>query len=183
MRVLSNIAIEAKQRELLVIMDAKRGDIGTTAQAYAEAWLGPDAIFGADALTLNPYLGFDSLEPFIRQAQQTLSGVFILVRTSNPGSADMQQLMIDGKPIWAHMAAGLAEMVKEQTDPTCNMSSVGVVVGATGPKDALAVRDLLPTAPFLIPGYGTQGAKSEEALSGLTAVSYTHLTLPTILLV
>ena len=168
LRVLSNLAIEAKHRELLVIMDAKRGDIGTTAQAYAEAWLGPDAIFAADALTLNPYLGFDSLEPFIRQAQQTLSGVFILVRTSNPGSADLQQLMIDGKPTWAHMAAGLAEMVKEQTDPTCNMSSVGVVVGATGPKDALAVRDLLPTAPFLIPGYGAQGAKSEEALSGLT---------------
>ncbi len=169
LRVLSNIAIEAKQRELLVIMDAKRGDIGTTAQAYAEAWLGPDAIFGADALTLNPYLGFDSLEPFIRQARQTLSGVFILVRTSNPGSADLQQLMIDGKPSWAHTAAGLVEMVKEQTDPTCNMSSVGVVIGATGPKDALAVRDLLPTAPFLIPGYGAQGARAEEALSGLTA--------------
>ena len=169
LRVLSNLAIEAKQRELLVIMDAKRGDIGTTAQAYAEAWLGPDAIFAADALTLNPYLGFDSLEPFIRQARQTLSGVFILVRTSNPGSADLQQLMIDGKPTWAHVAAGLVEMVKEQTDPTCNMSSVGVVVGATGPRDALALRDLLPTAPFLIPGYGAQGARAEEALSGLTA--------------
>ena len=169
LRILSNLAIEAKQRELLVIMDAKRGDIGTTAQAYAEAWLGPDAIFAADALTLNPYLGFDSLEPFIRQAQQTLSGVFILIRTSNPGSADLQQLMIDGKPTWAHLAAGLAEMVKEQTDPTCNMSSVGVVVGATGPRDALAMRDLLPTAPFLIPGYGAQGARAEEALSGLTA--------------
>ena len=67
------------------------------------------------------------------------------------------------------MAAELAEIVKEQTDPTCNMSSVGVVVGATGPKHALAVRDLLPTAPFLIPGYGAQGARAEEALSGLTA--------------
>ena len=168
LRILSRLAIEAKQRELLVIMDAKRGDIGTTAQAYAEAWLGPDAIFAADALTLNPYMGFDSLEPFIRQARQTLSGVFILVRTSNPGSADLQQLMIDSKPTWAHLTAGLAEMVKEQTDPTCNMSSVGVVVGATGPRDALAVRDLLPTAPFLIPGYGAQGARAEEALSGLT---------------
>jgi len=77
--------------------------------------------------------------------------------------------MIDSKPIWGHMAVGLAGLVKEQTDPTCNMSSVGVVVGATGPKDALAVRDLLPTAPFLIPGYGAQGARAEEALSGLTA--------------
>ena len=169
LRVLSRLAIEAKQRELLVIMDAKRGDIGTTAQAYAEAWLGPEAIFAADALTLNPYLGFDSLEPFIHRAQQTLSGVFILVRTSNHGSADLQQLIIDGKPTWAHVAAGLVEIVKEQTDPTCNLSSVGVVMGATGPKDALAVRNLLPTAPFLIPGYGAQGASAEEALIGLTA--------------
>ena len=114
LRILSRLAIEAKQRELLVIMDAKRGDIGTTAQAYAEAWLGPDAIFAADAMTLNPYLGFESLEPFIHRARQTLSGVFILARTSNPGSADLQQLMIDGKPAWAHVAVGLEKMVKEQ---------------------------------------------------------------------
>ena len=170
-RVLASLAAEAKNRELLVIMDAKRGDIGTTAQAYAEVWLGPEAIFKADALTLNPYLGYDSLEPFIRRAQQTLSGVFILVRTSNPGSADLQQLLIDGKPNWAHMAAGLEKMVKEQTDPSCDLSSVGVVMGATGPEDALAVRKLLPAAPFLIPGYGAQGARAEEALSGLLQIN------------
>ena len=169
LRVLARLAAEAKHRELLVIMDAKRGDIGTTAQAYAEAWLGPEAIFSADALTVNPYLGYDSLEPFIRRAQQTLSGVFILIRTSNPGSADLQQLLIDGKPTWTHMAAGLGEMVKEQIDPSCDLSSVGIVMGATGPEDAIAVRKLLPAAPFLIPGYGTQGARAEEALSGLTA--------------
>lgn len=169
LRVLASLSAEAKHRELLVIMDAKRGDIGTTAQAYAEAWLGPEAIFAADALTLNPYLGLDSLEPFIRRAQQTLSGVFILVRTSNPGSADLQQLLINGKPTWAHLAAGLGGMVKEQFDPSCDLSSVGVVVGATGPEDAMAVRKLLPAAPFLIPGYGSQGASAKEALSGLTA--------------
>ena len=169
LRVLASLAAEAKHRELLVIMDAKRGDIGTTAQAYAEAWLGPEAIFAADALTLNPYLGYESLAPFIRRAQQTQSGVFILIRTSNSGSADLQQLLIDGKPVWAHMAAGLGEMVKEQIDPSCDLSSVGIVMGATGPEDALAVRKLLPAAPFLIPGYGAQGARAEEALSGLTA--------------
>ena len=167
--VLASLAAEAKNRELIVIMDAKRGDIGTTAQAYAEAWLGPEAIFKADALTLNPYLGYDSLEPFIRRAQQTLSGVFILVRTSNPGSADLQQLLIDGKPAWAHMAVGLEKMVAEQIDQSCDLSSVGIVMGATGPGDALAVRKLLPAAPFLIPGYGAQGARAEEAVSGLTA--------------
>lgn len=169
LRVLANLAAEAKHRELLVIMDAKRGDIGTTAQAYAEAWLGPEAMFAADAITINPYLGFDSIEPFIRRAQQTLSGVFVLIRTSNLGTADLQQLLTDGKPIWAHMAAGLGEIVKEQVDPTCALSSVGIVMGATGPEDALAVRKLLPAAPFLIPGFGAQGAKAEEALSGLIA--------------
>lgn len=168
-RVLADLASEARHRNLLVIMDAKRGDIGTTAQAYAEAWLGPEAIFSADALTLNPYLGFDSLEPFLRQAEETLSGVFILVRTSNPGGADLQQLQIDNKPVWAHAAAGLAKIVEEQIDPSCDLSSVGIVMGATGPEDSLAARQLLPAAPFLIPGYGAQGAGAEEALSGLTA--------------
>ena len=169
LRVLVELSSAAKQRDLLVIMDGKRSDIGTTAQAYAEAWLGPEALFAADALTINPYLGFDSLEPFLRRAKQTLSGVFVLVRTSNFGSADLQQQQIEGKAVWAHVAAGLAEAVRDQTDPSCGLSSVGIVMGATGPKDALSVRKLLPNAPFLIPGYGAQGANAAEALVGLKA--------------
>ena len=169
LRVLAELSCAAKQRDLLVIMDGKRGDIGTTAQAYAEAWLGPKALFAADALTINPYLGFDSLEPFLSRAKQTLSGVFILVRTSNFGSADLQQQQIGGKTVWEHIAAGLAESVRDQTDPSCGLSSVGIVMGATGPEDALSVRQLLPNTPFLIPGYGAQGAKAKEALAGLTA--------------
>ena len=153
LRVLVELSSAAKQRDLLVIMDGKRSDIGTTAQAYAEAWLGPEALFAADALTINPYLGFDSLEPFISKAKQTMSGIFILVRTSNAGSADLQQQEIHGGPVWAHIAAGLSEAVTEQTDPSCDLSSIGIVMGATGPEDALSVRPL-PTAPFLIPGYG-----------------------------
>jgi orotidine-5'-phosphate decarboxylase len=168
LRILAKLSASAKQRDLLVIMDGKRGDIGTTAQAYAEAWLGSEALFAADALTINPYLGFDSLEPFLSRTKQTQSGVFILVRTSNPGSADLQQQQIEGRPVWAHMAARLAEAVSDQTDPSCELSSVGIVMGATGPEDALAVRQLLPAAPFLIPGYGIQGAGAAEALSGLT---------------
>ncbi len=169
LRILANLSAAARQRNLLVIMDGKRGDIGTTAQAYAEAWLGPEALFAADAMTINPYLGFDALEPFLSRAKQTLSGVFILIRTSNPGSTDLQQQQIEGRSVWAHMAAGLAEAVRDQTDPSCSMSSVGIVMGATGPEDALSARQLLPTAPFLIPGYGAQGAGAAEALSGLTA--------------
>lgn len=169
LRVLADLSSAAKQRDLLVIMDGKRGDIGTTAQAYAEAWLGPEALFAADALTINPYLGFDSLEPFLSRAKQTLSGVFVLVRTSNFGSADLQQQQIDGRTVWAHIAAGLAEAVRDQTDSSCELSSVGIVMGATGPEDALSVRQLLPNAPLLIPGYGAQGAKAGEALAGLKA--------------
>ena len=169
LRILANLSAEAKQRNLLVIMDGKRGDIGTTAEAYADAWLGPQALFGADALTINPYLGFDSLEPFLNRARQTLSGVFVLVRTSNPGSADLQQQRIEGRPLWAHLAAGLEKAVIEQTDTSCDLSSVGIVMGATGPADALAVRQLLPAAPFLIPGYGAQGAGAAQALSALIA--------------
>ena len=169
LRILAELSAAARQRNLLVIMDGKRGDIGTTAQAYAEAWLGPEAPFAADALTINPYLGFDSLEPFLSRAKQTLSGVFILVRTSNPGSADLQQQQIEGRSVWTHIAAELAEAVRDQTDPSCALSSVGIVMGATGPEDALSARQLLPAAPFLIPGYGAQGAAAAEALNGLTA--------------
>ena len=95
-----------------------------------------------------------------------MSGIFILVRTSNAGSADLQQQEIHGGPVWAHIAAGLSEAVTEQTDPSCDLSSIGIVMGATGPEDALSVRQLLPTAPFLIPGYGAQGAMSCGALAG-----------------
>ena len=167
LQILAEAAAVAQMRGLLVIMDAKRGDIDTTAEAYAEAWLGPQAAFASDALTVNPYLGFDSLEPFINQAEQTRSGLFILIRTSNKGSADVQQRPSEGKAIWAHLADGLAPYVDRLTDPATGLSSVGIVVGATGPEDARAVRRCLPAAPFLIPGYGAQGASAQDALSGL----------------
>lgn len=165
--VLADAAAEARRRGLLVIMDAKRGDIGSTAQAYADAWLGPQALFPSDALTVNPYLGFDSLEPFFSTAEQTGSGLFVLVRTSNQGSADLQQKQAGDKTIWAHLAAGLAPYVDRQTDPASGLSSVGIVVGATGPEEARLIRTMLPSAPFLIPGYGAQGAGAEDALAGL----------------
>ncbi len=167
MQILAEAAKHARERGLLVIMDAKRGDIGSTAQAYAEAWLGPQALFASDALTVNPYLGFDSLEPFMSRAEDTKSGLFILVRTSNKGSADLQQLEAEGKSVWAHLAAGLAPYIDRLIDRPSGLSSLGIVVGATGPDEARAVRQMLPAAPFLIPGYGAQGASADDALAGL----------------
>lgn len=181
MVILAEIARTAQQQGLLVIMDAKRGDIGSTARAYAAGWLGPDAAFASDALTINPYLGMDSLEPFFTQAAKTQSGLFVLVRTSNKGSADIQQQVLataDGSdmPLYAHIAQQLAPYIDAATDPQTGLSDIGIVAGATGPAEALALRDYLPSAPFLIPGYGAQGASAAEACAGLIRREEGYLT-------
>ena len=181
MAVLAEIARTAQQHGLLVIMDAKRGDIGSTARAYAAGWLGHDAAFASDALTVNPYLGMDSLEPFFTQAAKTRSGLFVLVRTSNKGSADIQQQVLTTadsltQPVYAHIAQRLAPYIDAATDPQTGLSDIGIVAGATGPAEALALRELLPTAPFLIPGYGAQGASAAEACAGLIRRQEGYLT-------
>lgn len=176
MRVLADIARKARAASLLVIMDAKRGDIGSTAEAYASAWLGPDALFPSDALTVNPYLGLDSLMPFITQASAVGAGLFILARTSNVGSRDLQQLDAGGTPIWAHLARLIAPVVTDNLDAIAGFSSIGIVAGATGPDEARALRTELPTAPFLIPGYGAQGASATDALAGLIRDNQNKLT-------
>ena len=181
MAVLAEIARTAQQHGLLVIMDAKRGDIGSTARAYAAGWLGHDAAFASDALTVNPYLGMDSLEPFFTQAAKTRSGLFVLVRTSNKGSADIQQQVLTTadsltQPVYAHIAQRLAPYIDAATDPQTGLSDIGIVAGATGPAEALALRELLPTAPFLIPGYGEQGASAAEACAGLIRRQEGYLT-------
>ena len=103
MEVLQQIGESARSAGLLVIMDAKRGDIGSTSNAYADAWLGEDAAFYCDALTVNPFLGLDTLEPFIEQATLENSGLFILLKTSNSGSSDFQGLYSNDKPIYQHL--------------------------------------------------------------------------------
>ena len=159
----------------LVIMDAKRGDIGTTAEAYASAWLGSDSFFAADALTVNPFLGYDSLVPFLRRADITGSGLFILTRTSNEGAADLQLRPCyseynkdknNNMPLYLHLGHSLAPLIAKRDDD-CGLSSIGIVVGAQGVNEATHLRKILPTAPFLIPGYGAQGAKASNALAGL----------------
>jgi len=168
--VLAALAEQARQAGLLVIMDAKRGDIGSTSAAYAAAWLGPDAPFAADALTVNPYMGMDTLLPFIEVAAQNGRGLFVLVRTSNEGSGDLQDLEAGGKPVWQHLADQLARLDTggaAALTGRSGWSGLGLVVGATRPQQAEMIRKILPQAPFLIPGYGAQGAGPEHAKTGL----------------
>lgn len=167
MMVLADIAAYARSKDLLVIMDAKRGDIGSTSAAYAEAFLSLDAPFQSDALTINAYMGTDTLMPFIEAADASGNGLFVLVRTSNPGSADLQEQMIDGKPLYHRLAEKLAPL-SEQLQGTDGWSSLGIVAGATWPEEARQLRSILPASPFLIPGYGAQGAPASDALASLS---------------
>lgn len=166
MQILQDLGRAAIDAGLLVIMDAKRGDIGSTSNAYAKAWIGHDALFPSDALTINPWLGMDTLEPFLTQADASKSGLFILNRTSNPGAGDLQDRLVDGTPLYMHLANMLAPLATERVGVS-GWSSVGIVAGATWPAEANALRATLPNAPFLVPGFGAQGAGPEKALAGL----------------
>ena len=166
MQILQNLGRAAIDADLLVIMDAKRGDIGSTSRAYAAGWIGHDAPFPSDALTINPWLGIDTLGPFLKRADETGSGLFILNRTSNPGAGDLQDQMVDGQPLYQHLATLLAPLVVQREGKE-GSSSLGIVAGATWPEEAQVLRATLPSAPFLIPGFGAQGAGPEQATSGL----------------
>ena len=167
MKLLSSLCKHAHSQNFLIIMDAKRGDIGSTSQAYANAYLGKDAPFPSDALTINPWLGIDSLEPFFKKASETSSGLFVLVHTSNKGSKDIQEMSLStGIKCYEHLANILKPIV-EKHKGTLGLSSIGVVSGATFREESVALRKLLPNAPFLIPGYGTQGASAKDACAPL----------------
>ena len=165
--ILADTAKAAQQAGLLVIMDAKRGDIGSTSAAYAKAYLGADAPFPSDALTINPWMGIDTLMPFIDRAKETNSGLFILMRTSNGGSADLQELVTDGEFVYQNLAKKTAPLIEEANGKS-GLSSIGIVAGATVPEQAEALRRLLPSAPFLIPGFGAQGAGPAHATIALS---------------
>ena len=167
MKLLSSLCKHAYSQNFLVIMDAKRGDIGSTSQAYANAYLGKDAPFPSDALTINPWVGIDTLEPFLKKASETSSGLFVLVHTSNKGSKDIQEISLStGIKCYEHLANILKPIV-EKNQGTLGLSSIGVVSGATFREESVALRKLLPNAPFLIPGYGTQGASAKDACAAL----------------
>lgn len=166
MAALQAAARSARAAGLIVLMDAKRGDIGSTAEGYAQAYLTPGAPFEGDALTVNPYMGLDTLEPYAKQARAHGKGVIVLVRTSNPGAADFQSRIMGGAPLYVRVAEALGSLTERLMSP-CGWSSLMMVIGATAPEEARAVRALAPKALFLVPGYGAQGAAASEACSGL----------------
>jgi orotidine-5'-phosphate decarboxylase len=149
------VCLYARRAGLLVIADGKRGDIGSTARAYAEAYLEGD-VPRADALTVNPYLGRESVEPYLAAARRAQAGMFVLVKTSNAG-ADVQDVVLkDGRPLWHHVAA-LASEWGEDLVGEVGLSSVGAVVGATHPRAVAEARRLMPQTVLLLPGIGAQG--------------------------
>jgi orotidine-5'-phosphate decarboxylase len=153
-------AEHARAAGLLVVADAKRGDIDISARRYAEAFLAPGGL-EADAVTVSPYLGADSLEPFVDAARAAGAGLFVLVRTSNPGAADLQELeLADGGRVWERSA----QLVDRLGTPggASGLSEVGAVVGATAPEHLARARELMPHAVFLLPGIGAQGGRVED---------------------
>lgn len=160
---LERILAAANDVGVQVVMDAKRGDIGSTAEAYAEAFFAPGARFQSDALTVNPYLGLDTLEPFITASENHRRGLFVLVRTSNPGSAMLQdQRLTNGRTVAEEIAYQLAQRAVTLPTDTHGYTGLGAVVGATHPELIATFRQFMPKAIFLIPGVGAQGGMANE---------------------
>jgi orotidine-5'-phosphate decarboxylase len=166
--VLQRLLRRARQRGLLTILDGKRNDIASTAAAYADAAFGGvevggrrHAVWDADALTVNPYLGQDAVEPFLASARLSGRGVFVLVRTSNPGAGQFQDLDFGGRPLFLHVAAAVRAWACENLG-RAGFGDVGAVVGATYPEELRQLRQALGEVLFLVPGFGAQGAGAAD---------------------
>jgi orotidine-5'-phosphate decarboxylase len=170
-RALEDVCAYARQAGLLVILDAKRGDIGSTSRAYAAAFLesrGQDGPL-ADALTVNPYLGRDAVEPMLAACKREGAGIFCVVKTSNAGSAEVQDaILTDGKPLWQHVARLVREWGEDIVGGR-GLSSVGAVIGATHPRAVGEARRLLPQSILLLPGVGAQGATPADVARAFTS--------------
>ena len=160
----------AKELGLVVIADVKRGDIGSTSTAYALGHLGSVVVgskklkgFDADFATVNPYLGTDGVKPFTDVCKEEDKGIFVLCKTSNPSSGEFQDRLIDGKPLYEHMAAKIEEWGADCMDGA--YSNVGAVVGATYPEMGAVLRKLMPHTYILVPGYGAQGGKGADLVN------------------
>ena len=179
MVALANVMAYAAAKGLLVILDGKRNDIGSTAEGYARGYLGPAGAspWGADALTVSPYLGDDSLTPFVEVARDRGAGLFVLVKTSNPGGKRFQDLVAGGQPLYRHVAdyvesLALETAAREGEAPAEPRSAegtahsayglVGAVVGATYPQQLAELRQAMPHTWFLIPGFGAQGGTAQD---------------------
>ncbi len=172
---LAEVCALAREAGLLVLADGKRGDVPVTAAAYAQALVGetptpwgPVAGLGADAFTANPLLGRDALEPLVAAAAEAGAGVFALVRTSNPGAADVQDLPAPEVPLHERLAE-LVDGLSERLLGECGLSGMGAVVGATEPQHLERMRELMPRSVFLIPGVGAQGGRPELLAAAFAA--------------
>jgi orotidine-5'-phosphate decarboxylase len=165
MAALAEVIRYARQKDLLIILDGKRNDIGSTAEAYAEAYLGADSAWGADALTVSPYLGDDSLSPFVVRAAATGSGIFVLVKTSNPGGGAFQDYQGAEGPLFRRVAEHVERLARETLGQS-GYGAVGAVVGATYPDQLAELRQAMPHAWLLIPGFGAQGGSAKDVTAG-----------------
>ena len=162
------VVAEAQSQGLLAIVDGKRNDIGSTASAYAQAYFGGETV--ADALTVNPYLGSDGILPFLEAAEPRGCGVFVLVRTSNPSAEEFQDLRVEDTThrLYEHVGEEVRLMGAASVGDR-GYSALGAVVGATYPEQLASLREQLPSVPFLVPGYGAQGAGAAEVRAAFDA--------------
>jgi orotidine-5'-phosphate decarboxylase len=171
LRALENAVAYSRSRGLFVILDAKRNDIGETASAYAQAYLGSKrqaAGIDVDFMTVNPYMGVDTLDPFVNACAEMDKGIFVLVKTSNPGSKDVQDLPTGNRRVYDHVSDIVSAQARKIVGKT-GYSAIGAVVGATYPDAARTIRQQLRTSFFLVPGFGAQGgtvADTEQFFNG-----------------
>ncbi len=167
---LAGVMAVARDLGVPIVLDAKRGDIGSTAEAYAQAYLA-DGPLAADALTVSPYLGLDTLEPFVAAAKRGGRGLYVLVRTSNPGSRDLQGLeLAGGGTVAARLAERLAAIAERLASDDHDYVALGAVAGA--PEDLAWLRAALPRSPLLVPGYGAQGATGADVVAAFDAAGH-----------
>jgi orotidine-5'-phosphate decarboxylase len=169
MAVFADTVAYAATKGLLVIGDVKRGDVGSTAAAYAKAYLGRVSDWPVDAVTVNPYLGTDSLMPFVAECETSGKGIFVLVKTSNPSSVEIQDLVTEERITVAEKVARIVEQLGRTTRGSCGYHAVGAVVGATHPRWMKALRRIMPGSLFLLPGYGAQGGTAADVVDSFDA--------------
>lgn len=168
MVALGRVVDHAVASGLIVVMDGKRNDIGSTAHAYARAYLGESSPWGCDALTVSPYLGRDSIEPFLERCDETGAGVFVLVKTSNPGGGYLQDQVAAGRSVYRHVAE-LVDSLNACRLGESGYGPVGAVVGATYPEQLAELRAAMSTSPILVPGFGAQGGAAKDVAGGFDA--------------
>lgn len=166
MIALGQVIQYARRAGLIVITDGKRNDIGSTATAYADAYLGESSPWGSDSLTVSPYLGRDSLEPFVEVCDDREAGIFVLVKTSNPGGGLLQDRQSDGQTVYRRVAELVSELNQSRLGD-CGYGPVGAVVGATYPQQLAELREAMPAAWILVPGFGAQGGSAEDVRAAM----------------